>query len=33
LTFDADNGEDNVVYNIRWWEPITKNYKFIPEKE
>ena len=33
LTFDADNWEDNVVYNIRWWEPITKSYKIIPEKE
>ena len=33
LTFDADNGEDNVVYNIRWWEPITKSHKFTPEKK
>ena len=33
LTFDADNGEDNVVYNIRWWEPISKNYEFLPERD
>lgn len=33
LTYDADNGEENVVYNIRYWEPISKSYNFIPEKD
>jgi hypothetical protein len=33
LTFDADNGEDNVIYNIRWREPISKNYEFLPERD
>lgn len=33
LIYDADNGEDNVVYNIRYWEPISKTYNFIPEKD
>jgi hypothetical protein len=32
LTFNSDNGEDNVVYNVRWWEPIT-TYEFTPEKK
>jgi len=33
LTYDADNGEDNIVYNIRYWEPISKSYDFLPEKD
>ncbi len=33
LTLNANNGEENVVYNIRWWEPISNNYEFLPERD